>query len=154
MKIFFPGVETFDKGHGRLEIRKIETSTSLNDYLSFPYTNQVFRITRTVIQLTTEETTTEIAYGITSLTPEKGPQQKLLDLVRGHWAIENKSHYVRDVTFDEDRSQIRTRNGPRVMAALRNFAIGLLRLIGAINIAEKLREIAHRSHLALNILGV
>ena len=76
------------------------------------------------------------------------------DQIRGHWSIENRSHYVRDFTYDEDRSQVRTGNGPNSMASLRNFAISLLRLSGINTIASKLREIAARPHLAFKLIGV
>ena len=79
---------------------------------------------------------------------------RLLRLNRGHWSIENRSHYVRDFTYDEDRSQVRTANGPNSMASLRNFAISLLRLSGINTIASKLREIAARPHLAFKLIGV
>ena len=94
----------------------------------------------------------EIVYGITSLTPEKIDLPSLLSLNRGHWSIENRLHYVRDETFREDRSQIRTRNAPRVMAIFRNVAISLLRWLKKTNIAKALREIASKSYLALRLL--
>ena len=76
-----------------------------------------------------------------------------MKLNREHWEIENRSHYVRDVTFDEDRSQVRTKNGPQVMASLRNFAIGTLRIVKkAGNIASALRDIAARPRLSLQML--
>jgi len=68
----------------------------------------------------------------------------LADIIRGHWAIEDRLHWVRDVVFDEDRSQIRTANGPRVMASLRNLAVTILRLTGVTNIAAALRHHARR----------
>ena len=70
---------------------------------------------------------------------ERADARRLLGLLRGHWGIENKVHYVRDVTFDEDRSQVRTGSAPQVMATLRNTAISLLRLSGATSIAAALR---------------
>ena len=65
----------------------------------------------------------EGVYGVTSLSPQRATPTRLLALVRGQWQIENKSHWVRDVTFDEDRSHVRCGNIPQVMAALRNTAI-------------------------------
>lgn len=94
------------------------------------------------------------AYGLTSQTPEQTTPEALLRDVRGHWAIENRCHYVRDVTFDEDRSQVRTGNGPRMMAALRNFAISLLRLLGYNNIAKATRHFAANTRTALRALGL
>lgn len=72
----------------------------------------------------------EIAYGVTSLTKEQATAQRLLELNRGHWEIENRVHYVRDVTYDEDRCRIRTQHGPRVMATIRNLAISIARMMG------------------------
>ena len=83
-----------------------------------------------------------MVYGVTSLAPERVTPGRLLELVRGHWRIENKSHWVRDVTFDEDRSQVRCGDIPQVMAALRNTAIGLMRLAGHKNIAAASRRFA------------
>jgi hypothetical protein len=74
---------------------------------------------------------------------------------RGHWGIENRGHYVRDVTVDEDRSPVRTDNGPQLMACLRNFTIGVLRVVNkAINIASELRKLASKPHLPLQLLGL
>lgn len=137
---------TVGKEHGRLETREIWTSTELNDYLKFPYVRQVFQVRRTITDRTTGKTTVEIVYGITSLSPEKASPARLLDLNRKHWTIENRLHYVRDVTYDEDRSRVRKNNGPRIMASLRNTAISLFRLAGVRNIAKAVR------HCALNFL--
>ena len=96
--------------------------------------------------------TTETSYIITSLSPEQATPAKLLRLVRGHWSIENKLHWVRDVTFDEDRCQIRTGAAPQVMAALRNTVIGLLRLRGVRNIAAALRTHAWHAQSAIALV--
>ena len=100
----------------------------------------------------TGETEKETAYGVTSL-PEEAGSARLLGLARGHWRIENSLHWVRDVSFDEDRSQIRTGAGPRAMATLRNLAIGLLRLRGCVNIAQALRQHAWDPGLAVAVIG-
>lgn len=94
----------------------------------------------------------ETAAIITSLSPRQASPAQLLQLVRGHWSIENRSHWVRDVTFDEDRSQIRTQQGPRMMAILRNLVIAILRLLGFASVPEGLRHFAQRPRLALNLL--
>ena len=91
---------------------------------------------------------------ITSLSKERATARQLLKLWREHWHIENKLHWVRDVTFDEDRSQVRTARIPQVMAALRNAAISLLRLCGAENIAAATRRYAARPALALAAVGL
>jgi len=143
-----------NKGHGRCEIRSIETSTALNGYISFPYGSQVFRIRRITTDLKGDHYQEEISYGITSLSPEKADAQCLLRLVRGHWSIENSLHWVRDVTFDEDRSQVRTGGGPQVMATLRNLVISLLRLRGFSSIARALRYHSRNPGRALQCIGI
>lgn len=96
----------------------------------------------------------EVAYGITSLTPKQADAKRLLSLNRGHWCIENKLHWVRDVTFDEDRSQVRVGQGPRVMATLRNIAISLFRLHDVSNIAQALRKCSWNAENALHYIGL
>ncbi len=137
-----------------MEVRRIWTSTELNDYVEFPHCGQVAVIERLTEHLKSGKTTQERAYVITSLSPEQADAARLLELNRGHWGIENRSHWVRDVTFDEDRSSIRSGNGPWMMAALRNFAISLLRLNGWQNVASGLRELAARPHLSLRMAGI
>lgn len=88
------------------------------------------------------------------MTPEQASPERLLGLNRMHWGIENSLHWVRDETFGEDRSQIRTGNAPRVMATLRNLAITILRKSGATNIAKAIRELAWKSHAVLSLIGL
>jgi hypothetical protein len=146
--------ETLDKAHGRLERRVLRASTALNDYVEFPHVGQVCRIEREVIELKSGKQRRETVFAITSLPPEQADPMRLLTLNRGHWGIENRSHWVRDVTFDEDRSRIRTGNGPAMMACLRNFAIALARLSGFTNIASALRAFASQPRRALAVVGV
>lgn len=96
----------------------------------------------------------EIVFGLTSLRPDRADAPRLLALNRGHWGIENRVHWIRDVTFDEDRSQVRTKAGPHVMASLRNLAIALLRMAGCQNIAAGLRACAHHAPRPLRLLGL
>jgi hypothetical protein len=94
-------------------------------------------------------------FGVTSLRPLNAHPQRILKIVRAHWAaIENGIHWVRDVTFDEDRSQVRTGTAARAMASFRNLAIGLLRLAGADNIAEATRSCANDARTALRLVGL
>ena len=95
-----------------------------------------------------------MVYGVSSLVPERSTPAQLLAFVRGQWQIENRSHWVRDVTFDEDRSQVRCGSIPQVMAALRNTAIGLLRAAGYANIAAACRRFAAQPDLALALIGI
>ena len=153
-RIFPLSAETLEKGHGRLEHRRLRASTALNDYVDFPHLAQVCRIEREVTELKSGRQRCETLFAITSLSPAQADPHTLLSLNRAHWSIENRSHYVRDVTFDEDRSCIRTANGPAMMACLRNFAIALARLLGFTNIASALRAFAHQPRRALAAVGV
>ena len=145
---------TVDIGHGRIEQRNITTSEALMGYSDWPGLAQVFELGRHVITQKTTEERVEVVYGVTRLNSERGTPERLLDLVRSHWQIENKSHWVRDVTFDEDRSQVRCGNIPQVMAALRNTTIGLLRWAGYSNIAAACRRVAAQPDLALTLIGI
>jgi hypothetical protein len=142
------------KGHGRIERRSTQTSTSLAGYIDFPYLEQAFRIERTVTHCKSGKTRRETVYGITSLGTEQAGGYRIGGLARGHWEIENREHWVRDVTFDEDRSQVRTGSGPRAMASLRNFAISSLRIAGCDNIAQGLRHLARHWQFPLTLLGI
>jgi hypothetical protein len=103
---------TYDKGHGRIEERSIWTSTELVGYSEFPPSQQVCRVEHTVYALDGSPRTPEVLYSITSLAPSAAGPARLLELHRGHWSIENKRHYVRDRTYDEDRSQVRKHGAP------------------------------------------
>lgn len=119
--------QTVNKGHGRLEYRTLQASVELNDYADWPGLQQVFRLDRKTIILKTGQVRQETTYGLTSLSHTHVGADRLLQLTRLHWQIENRSHWVRDVTFGEDHSQVRKGSLPRMMAALRNVVIGLLR---------------------------
>jgi len=153
-KRFPPQHTTLDKAHGRLEVRRIWTSTELNDYLDFPYVAQVFVIQRERTNLVTGEFRRETVHGLTSLNSQNADPRRLLSLNRCHWSIENGLHYVRDMSFDEDRCRIRKQAGAQVMASLRNLAISLLRLAAAVNIAAALRFCAHHQLRALRLIGL
>ena len=106
------------------------------------------------MNLADEASSIETSFFITSLGPERAGPEELADLVRGHWGIENRIHWERDVTFDEDHSQIRIGNAPRVMATLRNLAIGALRIAGHTNIAAGIRAVGRNIDRALELLGL
>lgn len=148
-----------DKGHGRIEVRHIRTSTELNGYVDFPHVGQVFCIERITTDLhgnvlRGRKGTRELCFGLTSLTSEQATPERLLGLNRDHWHIENRLHYVRDMTYDEDRSQVRRGNRPHAMASLRNAAISLLRLAGATNIAAATRELGRRPEAIARLIGL
>jgi predicted transposase YbfD/YdcC len=130
-----------EKGHGRAERRTLKV-TAVAAGLAFPHAAQAIQIVRKRRPLTgknSKKWSAETVYAITSLTVIQARPADLARIARGHWGIEDRLHWVRDVTYDEDRSQIRTGNGPRVMASLRNLAITILRLTGYTSIAAALR---------------
>jgi hypothetical protein len=115
----------------------------------------VFRLERETSNLDGSSPSKEVVYGLTSRRGiEKKQAEELMALVRGHWTVENCLHWVRDVTFDEDRSQVRKGNGPRVMATLRNLAISVLRLAGARYIAKATRWCARQAARSLRLIGI
>jgi len=144
--------EEGDRHGNRREVRRLWASSELAEYSGWPYLAQVCRIQREI--KVNGQVKKEEAYAFTSLWPHEADAGRLLSLNRGHWCIENCLHYVRDVTFGEDKSQVRTGNAPRVMAAFRNTAIGVMRLSGTTNIASALRRNAARPPEALRLLGI
>jgi predicted transposase YbfD/YdcC len=146
--------QTLDAEHGRIEERHLTVSDELSVHNDWPGLKQVFMVERIVTHKKTRERRKETVYGITSLEPQQADASVLLHLVRRHWCIENRSHWVRDVTFGEDHSQVRCGNIPQVMAALRNTAIGLMRIAGVTNIAAACRRFAAKPRLALKLIGV
>jgi len=147
----FPTAQKWDRGHGREEVRRLWASTALREYLDWPGVRQVCKVERVTERK--GKVSSEVRYAITSLGESVGPD-RLLRLVRGHWSIENRLHYVRDVTLGEDMSQVRSGSAPEVMAALRNVVIGVLRAAGWTNIAAGLRDIAWQQGVALRLLGL
>ena len=138
-----------------METRTIWVSSHLPPALDFPYVQQVARIERIRVRLKDHSVQRETVFCVTSLSAAKADAPRLLQLNRGHWSIENRLHYVRDRTFDEDRSQVRKHAAPHMMASLRNLAIGLLRLAGAsTNIAAAARPFMRHTERAMELLGV
>lgn len=119
-------IQTGNGEHGRIETRKIWTTTDLNHYLDFPYVAQAFKVERESINKKTGEPSHEIIHGITSMPQELASPERVLKDNRGHWCVES-CHYIIDWNYDEDRSQIRTGNGPENITRLRRFAISLLK---------------------------
>jgi predicted transposase YbfD/YdcC len=127
--------------HGRIETRKIWTTPELNGYLDFPHVGQAFVIERHSTEKKTGISSCEIAYGITSRSPEQADPQRVLKVNRGHWTIENSCHYIIDWNYDEDRSRIRTGYGPENVTRLRRFAVGVIKSKGVRSVAQKMREL-------------
>ena len=134
--------ETYDKSHGRIETRCLKTSTSLNAYLDWPGIEQVIQYHYTYKNPNTGVETTKVHYGITSLKPDEASAEHLLALRRGHWSIENKSHWMRDTLLGEDASSVRCGSIPQVMAAMRNTALSVFRISGITRIADKMKYYA------------
>jgi predicted transposase YbfD/YdcC len=138
--------------HGRIETRKIWTTSELNGYLDFPHVGQAFVIERESINKKTGTSSHETVYGITSRTEEQADAQSILKSNRGHWSIENSCHYILDWNYDEDRGRIRTGHGPENIARLRRFAIGIIKSKGVSNVAQKLRQLHRRTRLVFDYL--
>jgi predicted transposase YbfD/YdcC len=145
-------VEHTPPDHGRLETRKIWTTTELNDYLDFPHVGQAFLVERHCTEKKTGKTSLEIAYGLTSRTPQQADPRRVLKVNRGHWTIENSCHYILDWNYDEDRSRIRTGHGPENITRLRRFAIGVIKSQGARSVAQKMRQLTRNVRLVFDYL--
>ncbi len=144
---------TVNKGHGRLETRWLTCTDDLDGYLSWPGVQQVLRRECERVILKTGEVTRAVTYALTSLTADEVTAEELAALWRGHWTIENRQHYVRDVTLGEDACQMHVGQAPQALAALRNALIRLLRRAGWRNIAAGLRHYSTSVHDALQFIG-
>jgi predicted transposase YbfD/YdcC len=132
-----PAVTVTDRSHGR-RVRRTIKAVQAPDWIEFPGAAQIVQLRRT--RTIKGRKSIEVVYAICSLDMIAAPKATVATWIQGHWGIENRVHWVRDVTFDEDRHQLRTGNGPQVMATLRNTAISLLRLAGHSGIAAGLRH--------------
>src|SRR5712691_777988 len=141
-----------NKGHGRLEIREIWTSTQMNEWFERDWIGiaQVFMIKKTIKEKGEERR--EISYGITSVPRKNAPAARILVLKRKHWFIENRLHYRRDVTLGEDASQVRTHGAPEGVAALNGGILALMDFIGVKNVAKQMRHFCAQPREALQLL--
>jgi predicted transposase YbfD/YdcC len=141
-----------NKGHGRLETREIWTSTQMNGYFEkdWPGIAQVWKIKRTVKEKGEERI--GIVYGITNLPRKKADAQRLLQLNRKHWAIENRLHHRRDVTLGEDASQTRVKGAPEVLAALNGGLLALMDFLGVTNVSKQMRYFCAYPQKVLQLL--
>ena len=140
-----------EHGHGRTTTRILK-ATEIAEGIGFPGAVQVLQLTRTRTDDKTGNKHTEVVYAVTSLSVADAKPAQIAAWLRGHWAIENRLHWVRDVTYSEDHSQIRTTGGPQVMATLRNTGISILRLTGHTNIASATRYHARDHHRPIKLL--
>jgi predicted transposase YbfD/YdcC len=141
-----------DTGHGRVVTRTYKVVT-IAAGIVFPHAAQAVQIVRTRKRKgSSKRATRETVYAVTSLTAAQAQPTELARYIRGHWHVENKLHWVRDLTMGEDASRARTGGGPRMMASLRNLAISLLRLAGHANIAKALRHMARKPKRAIKLV--
>jgi predicted transposase YbfD/YdcC len=122
----FQSASLTSKGHGRLEVRTLTTSSQLNDFLNWPFLQQVFKLERTITISKTKKTRQETIYGVTSLAAEQASPSELLYMLRSYWQIENALHYPRDVTLQEDRTRFKSHTAAHNMAILNNLILALL----------------------------
>ena len=141
---------TTTKAHGRMETPTLTRSTALRDYMDRPGLAQAFKLVRK--PTLRGKTTTETAYGITSLPPDRADAETLLHLTRRHWGIENRVFHVREVTFGEDHCRVRTGSAPMILSTLRNIAINPLNARNVTNKAAALRRHAARPYEALALI--
>ena len=138
--------------HGRIETRKIWSTTDLNEYLNFPHVGQTFMVERITINKKSGKEYKDVAYGITSKTPALASPEQVLQDNRGHWSIENSCHYIIDWNYDEDRSRIRTGNGPENITRLRRFAVGIIKSKGVRSVAQKMRQLTQNTRAVFDYL--
>jgi predicted transposase YbfD/YdcC len=141
-----------DRGHGRITTRTIQVLPAPEN-LPFPHVNQVFLIERYVTGLDGQPISAVAALGVASPKPDQADAAGLARYVREQWSIESL-HWIRDTLYQEDKSTVRTRSGPRIMAALRNLAIGALRLAGRTDITEATRWAGRSMDRPFTILGL
>ena len=142
---------SLEKGHGRIEKRTVRTTSILTLQQKWPGLRQGLEITRE--RTVRGKTTVEIEYAMTSLKVEQADGQRLSELVRQHWEIENRLHYVRDVTLGEDACRVRKGAAPQVLAALRNAVVHLLSGVEAESRQAATERLAARPNEALSLLG-
>ena len=143
---------SLDKGHGRIEERVLFSSSRCADKLDWPFVSQVFILHSDRLDCRTQRRSLKIHYGVTSLPPMVADAERLLELMRGHWAIENGLHYRRDVTFKEDACRMKSHQAAETLAVCNNLAIGLIRHAGWDNVAEARRYYSAYPAQALRLI--
>jgi len=122
----FRSATVTNKGHGRIEVRTLTTSSQLNDFLDWPFLQQVFQLERTTTVSKTGKIRHEMIYGVTSLSADQASPAQLLDMLRSYWQIENNLHYPRDVTLHEDQTRFKKRSAAHCMAILNNLVLAII----------------------------
>jgi hypothetical protein len=147
-------VTQYAKGHGRVETRSLSASIDLKGYLDWPAVEQALCLERRVFVPATGQTTVEVEYGLLSLAPDQIDLPTVLARWRGHWSIENRLHWSRDVVMAEDASQVRSGHAPQALAALRNTVISLVHCLGHASLSAARRHFGLNLHEALSIVGI
>jgi predicted transposase YbfD/YdcC len=143
---------TVDKGHGRLETRRLTVTSELHERWAWPYLAQVFRLERTTTLLASGQVRQEVVYGMTSLTAAEAGPERLLQLVRTHWQIENGLHYRRDVTLQEDATRMECWPAARALACLNNLALALLARTGYASLPQARRHFDAHPDAAIQLV--
>jgi predicted transposase YbfD/YdcC len=146
-------IEQHSKGHGRREIRRLESRVALNGYLDWPDVGQVLRRTYDSVATHTGVVRHKVTYGISSLGRAQAWPEQMAWLWRQHWTVENRVHYVRDDTMGEDRGQSHTGNAAEALAVFRNAVLAAIRYHGWTNVAAALRHYDARPQEALQLIG-
>jgi len=135
----FQQAQTTNRCHGRLEVRTIQMSEMLNDYLDWPGVGQVYRLERKFSWLRqgrVYKTSAEVEWGVTSLSRRVASPERLLAFRRRHWLIETGLHYRRDVTFHEDATRMTLGAAVHILSILHDLVLGLLKTAGFTNAAQ------------------
>lgn len=148
----FRTAETVEKAHGRIERRTLTASGELKGYGDWPYAEQVFKLERHFTRVADGQVMHEVVYGVTSLTAREANAARLLELVRGHWGIENRLHYRRDQTLREDWYHVRMGTAPQAMAVINNLVLGLIDQQDFRSVPEARRHYAANLDQALNLI--
>src|SRR5262249_11882630 len=145
---------TSEKGHGRLETRTLISGSAHIEDVDWPGAAQVIRRECERIELKTDKLTREVSYALTSLAPERADAAVLEGLWRGHWTIENRVHYVRDVSFGEDRGHAAAGSTPRALASVRNALLYLFRRAGWRLVPDALAHYGASVRRAFTLVGL
>ena len=148
----FRSATTITKGHGRIETRTLTTSSQLNDFLDWPFLQQVFKLERSTTICKTAKTRHAIVYGVTSLSAEETSPLQLLQMLRSYWGIENGLHYRRDVTLHEDQTRFKKHPAAEGMAIINNLVLGLIAQTNFLFVPSARRYYSAHPEQALHLL--
>jgi predicted transposase YbfD/YdcC len=148
----YQSAQTINKGHGRIETRRLTVTSQLQETSDWPYLAQVFRLERATELVASGTQRGEIVYGMTSLTAQQASPARLQALVRRHWSVENELHYRRDVTFQEDATRLKAWNAAQILAIINNLVLALLVHIGPGTVPQARRHYAAHPDEALRLV--